>query len=73
MSRTISVTCTNSQQHCCHENVFREDELISGMSIKDDEGNIIEEHPPVEVDSRTFVKCEKCGYPISCADAIISD
>ena len=69
----IKVTCTNAQQHCCHENVFNEDELISGIAIKNDDGRVIEEHPPVVIDENTFVKCEKCGYPMNCADATISD
>ena len=73
MSRTISVKCTNVQQHCCHENVFQESDLVSGVSIKDDEGYVIEEHPEVKVDGNTFVECERCGYPINCADATISD
>ena len=72
MSRTISVKCPNIQ-HCGHINVFQEDELISGMSIKDDEGRVVKVHPPVTVDENTFVKCESCGYPINCADATISD
>jgi hypothetical protein len=73
MSRTIKLTCTNSQQHCCHENTFNESDLISGLAIKDDEGRVIEEHPAVEIDGNTVVACERCGYPINCANAIISD
>jgi len=73
MSRTIRITCTNAQQHCCHENVFSESELISGLSIKNDAGHVVEEHPPVEIDGNTVVQCERCGYPISCANAAISD
>jgi RNA polymerase-binding transcription factor DksA len=69
----IRVTCTNVQQHCCHENVFNENDLVSGIAIKDDEGRVIEEHPQVEIDGNTFVQCERCGYPISCANAAISD
>lgn len=73
MSRIIKITCTNVQQHCCHENVFNENELISGIAIKDDDGRVIEEHPPVVIDENTFVQCERCGYPINCANATISD
>lgn len=72
MSRTISIKCPNIQ-HCGHVNVFPEDELISGMSIKDDDGRVVEVHPPVTVDENTFVQCESCGYPINCANATISD
>jgi hypothetical protein len=72
MSKTIEVKCSNTQ-HCGHVNIFSSDDLVSGMSIKDDEGRVVEEHPPVTVDKNTFVKCESCGYPISCGHARISD
>jgi len=69
--RTISVKCTNTQ-YCGYVNTFPEEELVSGMSIKDSEGKIVEEHPPVTVDDNTFIKCESCGYPIRCIDAEIT-
>lgn len=71
MTRTISVKCTNTQ-HCGHLNVFPEDELKGEVPLINDAGDRIPA-PPVEVDDNTFVKCEKCGYPINCADATISD
>ena len=69
--RTISVKCTNTQ-YCGHVNTFSEAELVSGMSVKNDEGKIVKEHLPVTVDENTFVKCERCGYPVHCADADIT-
>ncbi len=69
MNRTIEVNCPQ----CGKKHTFVESELQSGMSIKDAEGRIIQEHPPVEVDENTFIQCEECGYPVRCNDAIISD
>lgn len=66
--RTIQITC-----ECGHVNEFPESELISGMTIKDDQGRIVEEHPEVTIDENTFVQCEACGTPVSCANATISD
>ncbi len=71
-SRIITVKCLNIV-HCGHINQFPESELVSGMTMKDDQGAIIEEHPQVTIDENTFVKCEACGYPISCAHAVISN
>lgn len=71
MSRIISVECSNIQ-HCGHLNVFSEDELRGEVPLMASDGSRIDP-PPVEVDKNTFVKCEKCGYPISCADAVISN
>ena len=70
--KTISVKCPNIQ-HCGHVNTFTEDELISGISIKDDEERVVEEHPAVVIDENTFVKCEKCSYPIQCKQIITSE
>jgi hypothetical protein len=72
MSRTISVTCPNTE-YCGKVNTFEESELISGLAIVDDNGEVVDAHPAVEVDENTFVQCSHCGYPISCADATISD
>ena len=72
MNRTISVKCQNTL-HCGHENVFSESDLVSEVLIKDEDGNVIKEHSPVEIDANTFVKCSECGYPINCAHAVISD
>lgn len=66
MSKTFEITCP----HCGTVNIFDESDLVSGMSIKDDQGNIVQENPPVEVDSFTFVRCENCGYPMGCGDAV---
>lgn len=71
MSRTISVKCTNTQ-HCGHVNVFQEDELIGSVPLVTEDGTMLPP-PPVEIDENTFVECEKCKYPISCANATISD
>jgi len=70
MSRTISVKCPNTI--CAYVNTFDESELVGEVPLVDKDG-ARKEPPPVEVDENTFVKCEKCGYPISCADATISD
>lgn len=67
--KTISVKCPNIQ-HCGYVNTFAEDELVSGISLKNDDGEVVEEHPPVVIDENTFVKCERCGYPISCANGL---
>lgn len=71
MSRTISVTCPNVL-HCGHVNVFKEDELIGSVPLIAEDGTRFAP-PPVEIDKNTFVECEKCRYPINCADATISD
>jgi hypothetical protein len=69
MSKKISVTCP----HCGKVNEFLQSDLVSGMPIRDDEGNIIEEYPEVEVDACTFIKCDVCGAPVGCGNATISD
>jgi hypothetical protein len=70
MSRTINVKCG----HCNALNSFSESELVSGVPSTDKHGNVVEEHPPVQVDANTVVACDKCGYPMSCANAtIVSD
>lgn len=69
--RIISVKCPNVI-HCGHVNVFPEDELVGEVPLMAKDGSRIPP-PPVEIDENTFVQCEKCRYPISCADAIISD
>ncbi len=65
MSETIKLQCTNAP-HCNHINVFPKSDLVSGIPLKDDEGNVINEHPEVELDGNTFIRCENCGYPIRC-------
>lgn len=65
-NRMIQVTCD-----CSHVNVFPESELISGMTIKDDQGNVVEENPEVTINEFTFVECEKCGAAVSCAHAVV--
>ena len=74
MSRIISVKCPNIRD-CGHVNVFPESDLIGDVPLKvqGTEKSIRLPPPPVVVDDNTFVKCEKCGYPINCADATISD
>ena len=67
--KKINITCA----HCKVENSFFLHELISGMPIKDDAGDIIEEYPEVEIDEHTLVACSSCGYPMSCANAAITD
>jgi hypothetical protein len=71
MSRIISIRCPNIV-HCGHINVFPESDLIGEVPLIDKEGARIPP-PPVEIDENTFVKCEKCGYPVSCEHAVISD
>ena len=71
MSRTISVKCTNTL-YCGHVNVFQEDELIGEVPVIDENGKRLPP-PPVEVDENTVIKCEACGYPVSCEHATISD
>jgi hypothetical protein len=58
MPRTISVSCPNVI-HCGHVNVFPEDELVGEVPLVAEDGGRIPPPP--------------CGYPISCADAEISD
>lgn len=62
MKRTIQIKCSN----CGTVNVFNEADLVSGVPIKDANGNIIDESPEVTVNENTVVACEKCGYPMSC-------
>lgn len=71
MSNVIRIKCPNVL-HCGHVNVFDEAELIGEVPMVDSEGNRVPA-PPVEIDENTFVQCEKCRYPINCADAAISD
>lgn len=63
----IRVTCSN----CSQDNEFVIEELVSGMPIKNDEGDIVEEYPEVEIDENTMIQCEHCRYPISCANPTI--
>ena len=69
MSSTINVKCSN----CGFSFSFPESELVSGMSIKDKNGNIVQERPPVKAEGFIFVKCEKCNYPTRCSNAKISN
>lgn len=70
MSRHIKVKCPNYM--CNFENSFAESELVGEVPQVDKAGARVPP-PPVQVDENTFVKCEKCGYPISCANATISN
>lgn len=63
----IRVKCS----HCLQDNEFTIEELTSGMPIKNDEGDIVEEYPEVEIDENTMIQCEYCKYPISCANPTI--
>jgi len=65
----MEVNCT----HCGCKHIFSESELKSDMSIKNTDGEIIDENPPVEVNNNTFIQCENCNYPMCCANAIILD
>lgn len=69
-TRVISVKCPNRM--CGFVNTFPEAELVGEVPLVDKEGARVPP-PPVEVDENTFVQCEKCGYPISCEHATISD
>mgnify|MGYP003120790621 CR=1 FL=1 len=71
MTKTISVKCPNTV-HCGHLNVFPASDLVGEVPLVDKDG-ARRPAPPVEVDENTFVQCDKCGYPINCADATISD
>ncbi|MEE8113310.1 MAG: hypothetical protein V3T23_03040 [Nitrososphaerales archaeon] len=72
MSRTITVKCNNPSGLCGHVNVFDESELVGEVPLVDKDG-ARRPPPPVTIDDNTFVKCEKCGYPVNCADATITD
>ena len=72
MSKMISVKCTNTV-HCGHLNVFPASDLVSGLALVNESGEVVNAHPQVKVDANTFVECEECRYPISCANATISD
>jgi ssDNA-binding Zn-finger/Zn-ribbon topoisomerase 1 len=65
MNRTIEIKCSN----CGALNVIRESDLVSGVPIKDANGKVVEEHPPVTIDENTVVACDKCRYPMSCKNA----
>ncbi len=65
MSRKMQMACPN----CGKNNVVVEDELVSGISTRDINGNIIDEFPPVVIDDRTLVACSHCRYPMSAKDA----
>lgn len=69
MKTTIEVRC----DRCGYVNRFLEEDLVSGMSIKDDENKIIELHPKVEIDENTFILCEGCKGPACCADYQVVD
>ena len=69
MTRVISVRCSN-KVHCGYLNTFREDDLVGEVPLVGKNGERVPP-PPVKIDANTFVKCENCGYPISCADASI--
>lgn len=71
MSRTISVKCPNVRD-CGKLNTFPESDLVGEVPLMDENGKRIDP-PAVEVDANTVIKCEFCGYPISCANARISD
>lgn len=65
MSRKINLKCP----HCKHSQSLREDDLTSGVSLKNDAGKVVQDRAPVVVDENTFIACEKCGYPIQCSEA----
>ena len=71
MSKKISVTCP--KWDCGHENVFDESDLVSEILVKNEDGIVVDQHQPVEVDANTFIQCEKCKGPVNCANANISD
>ena len=71
MSKMISVKCLNKLD-CGHVNVFPESDLVSEVPLVAKDGSR-QSPSPVEFDKTMFVKCERCGYPINCADATISD
>lgn len=71
MSRMVRIVCP--QVTCGAVNEFLEDELESGLAIVDEDGNVVNAHPKVEIDANTFVECDQCRYPISCAHAVISN
>lgn len=63
----ISVKCPN----CLEDNTISTHDLLSGMPIKNDQGEIVEEFPEVEVDENTLIQCSNCKYPVSCANPTI--
>jgi len=72
MSKIVRVQCTNTN-YCNHMNEFPLDDLVSGLALVNSKGEVVNPHPEVEVDARLIINCEKCNYPISCADAITSN
>lgn len=65
MPRTISLVCP----HCGKHQLVQESDLQSGMPLKDDAGNVVQEALPVVVDENTLIACEQCRYPIQCSEA----
>ena len=65
MNRKIEIKCSN----CGAVNVLNEADLVSGVPLKNKNGDIIEEYPPVTIDANTFIGCDKCRYPMSCVNA----
>lgn len=65
MNRRIEIECSN----CKKVNYVNESELVSGVPLKDIQGNVVEEHPPVTIDANTLVACDACRYPMSCENA----
>ncbi len=65
MNRKVEIKCPN----CGAVNVINEADLVSGVPIKNANGDIIEEYPPVTIDENTVVACEKCRYPMSGTNA----
>lgn len=63
-TKMISVSCP----YCSKINVFSFQDLQSGIPIKDDEGNIVEEYPEVDLEEGILIKCEYCGGPIPCSE-----
>jgi len=69
MSKTINRVCPL----CNASNIFDESELVSGMSIKDKDGKILQLNPPVETDENTFIQCDGCKRPIPLSENVVWD
>ncbi len=67
MSKTINRVCPR----CGVRNTFDESELVSGMSIQDKDGNIIQRNPPVETNENTFIQCDGCHRPIPLSENVV--
>ena len=60
MNQMIEVSCS----HCGEVNSFPVSDLVSGMPITDDNGNVVVEHPEIDFEEGILIQCSRCNYPI---------